>query len=242
MQSISLFIQCTLCKSFNHQIAHAWEVTAQTSIGPNIDGPNWTSILEGLSLNFFLFLSRRRGFRLLLAALSRAVPLSFQLQHEPRRGGGGERGVSSPSMATTTAPEDAPSAAKGAKGEAKRKQSNWRGGGGGGGGRGDGGQGQKRKRKEVFVYGNYRNYYGYRVSEHPPLPLSLILRARRSLLCVWAHQLFDGMPRWWSRCSWDWDGSWVWIGTLNGYQSKLSLRMYLSYSGVISDLICCGLQ
>jgi 7SK snRNA methylphosphate capping enzyme len=81
-------------------------------------------------------------------------------------------------MATTTAPEDAPSAAKGAKGEAKRKQSNWRGGGG------EGGQGQKRKRKEVFVYGNYRNYYGYRVSEHPPLPLSLLLRARRSLLCV----------------------------------------------------------
>ncbi|BAF24298.1 probable RNA methyltransferase At5g51130 [Oryza sativa Japonica Group] len=69
-------------------------------------------------------------------------------------------------MATTTAPEDAPSAAKGAKGEAKRKQSNWRGGGGGGGGRGDGGQGQKRKRKEVFVYGNYRNYYGYRIDRN----------------------------------------------------------------------------
>uniref|UniRef100_A0A0E0AYB7 RNA methyltransferase n=1 Tax=Oryza glumipatula TaxID=40148 RepID=A0A0E0AYB7_9ORYZ len=64
-------------------------------------------------------------------------------------------------MATTTAPEDAPSAAKGAKGEAKRKQSNWRGGGGG-----EGGQGQKRKRKEVFVYGNYRNYYGYRIDRN----------------------------------------------------------------------------
>lgn len=208
-------------------------LAAQTSIGPNFDGPNWTSILEGLSLNFFL--SRRRGFRLLLAASSRAVPLSLQLQREPR-GGGGERGVSSPSMATTTAPEDAPSAAKGAKGEAKRKQSNWRGGGG------EGGQGHKRKRKEVFVYGNYRNYYGYRVSEHPPLPLSLLLRGAQIVaVCMSAPTV-------------RWNASMVvavfvglgWFMALDWNAELISVgappRMYLSYSGVISDLICCGLQ
>ena len=75
------------------------------------------------------------------------------------------------------APEDAapqPSAAKGAKGDAKRKQNNKLGGEGGGGG----GRGQKRKKKEVFINGNYRNYYGYRVSNHAP-PLSSLLASRK---------------------------------------------------------------
>ena len=61
-------------------------------------------------------------------------------------------------MATATEPEDAPSAAGGAKGEANRKRGNEQGEGGAGG------RGQKRKKKEVFIYGNYKNYYGYRVS------------------------------------------------------------------------------
>jgi hypothetical protein len=85
-------------------------------------------------------------------------------------------------MVTTTAPEDAvqpPSADQGAKGEAKRKQSDapGRGGGGGGGGRGGGagGQGKKRKNKEVFIYGNYKNYYGYRVSSTAPSPTPFLL-------------------------------------------------------------------
>ena len=67
-------------------------------------------------------------------------------------------------MATATEPEDAPSAAGGAKGEANRKRGNEQ----GQGGAGCGGSGQKRKKKEVFIYGNYSNYYGYRVSAKPP--------------------------------------------------------------------------
>ena len=63
-------------------------------------------------------------------------------------------------MATATEPEDSPSAPGGAKGEANRKRGNEHGEGGAGGG----GGGQKRKKKEVFIYGNYKNYYGYRVS------------------------------------------------------------------------------
>ncbi|XP_062196699.1 probable RNA methyltransferase At5g51130 [Phragmites australis] len=62
-------------------------------------------------------------------------------------------------MATTTAPEDA--AAKGAKGDGNMKRNNEHGGGGGGGNKG-----QKRKKKEVFIYGNYRNYYGYRIDRN----------------------------------------------------------------------------
>ncbi|WVZ91879.1 hypothetical protein U9M48_037992 [Paspalum notatum var. saurae] len=63
-------------------------------------------------------------------------------------------------MATATEPEDAPPAAKGAKGETNRKR------GGGQGGRGGGRGDQKRKRKEVFIYGNYKNYYGYRIDRN----------------------------------------------------------------------------
>jgi hypothetical protein len=63
-------------------------------------------------------------------------------------------------MATSTEPEGAPPAAKGPKGEANTKGSNEH----GEVGAGSGGGSQKRKRKEVFIYGNYRNYYGYRVS------------------------------------------------------------------------------
>ncbi|KAL6900971.1 hypothetical protein ACP4OV_005647 [Aristida adscensionis] len=71
-------------------------------------------------------------------------------------------------MATATAPDDdAAPAARGTKGEASRRRSGEHrgaaGGGGGGGGGGEGSVGQKRKRKEVFIYGNYRNYYGYRI-------------------------------------------------------------------------------
>ncbi|TVU04813.1 hypothetical protein EJB05_47948 [Eragrostis curvula] len=51
----------------------------------------------------------------------------------------------------------APSAAKGGRGGADTKRNE----GGGGGNRW-----QKRKRKEVFIYGNYRNYYGYRIDRN----------------------------------------------------------------------------
>ncbi|XBI09734.1 hypothetical protein VPH35_137219 [Triticum aestivum] len=82
-------------------------------------------------------------------------------------------------MITTAAPEGVaqpPAAAKGPKGEAERKQSdaqgrggNSGGGGGGGGGAdgGGGGRGKKRKNKGgAFIYGNYRNYYGYRIDRN----------------------------------------------------------------------------
>ncbi|CAL5004970.1 unnamed protein product [Urochloa decumbens] len=68
-------------------------------------------------------------------------------------------------MATATAAEDAPPAGKGAKGEANRKRGNEQGEGGVGGSGGGGGAGQKRK-KEVFIYGNYKNYYGYRIDRN----------------------------------------------------------------------------
>jgi hypothetical protein len=74
-------------------------------------------------------------------------------------------------MATSTEPEGTPPAAKGSKGEANRKRSSEQGQGGqGGAGSGGGGGGgwQKRKKKEVFIYGNYKNYYGYRVRAKPP--------------------------------------------------------------------------
>ncbi|KAL6661905.1 hypothetical protein ACP70R_001289 [Stipagrostis hirtigluma subsp. patula] len=67
-------------------------------------------------------------------------------------------------MATATEPEEAarpPSAGKGANREADRKRSLEQGRGGGGGAGAN--QGQKRRKKEVFIYGNYKNYYGYRV-------------------------------------------------------------------------------
>ncbi|PWZ25878.1 putative RNA methyltransferase [Zea mays] len=65
-------------------------------------------------------------------------------------------------MATSTEPEGAPPAAKGPKGEANTKGSNEH----GEVGAGSGGGSQKRKRKEVFIYGNYRNYYGYRIDRN----------------------------------------------------------------------------
>nr|CAB3481604.1 unnamed protein product [Digitaria exilis]CAB3483689.1 unnamed protein product [Digitaria exilis] len=67
-------------------------------------------------------------------------------------------------MATATEPEGAPPSGKG---EPNRKRSNEQGEGGAGGGGGGGGGGQKRKKKkEVFIYGNYRNYYGYRIDRN----------------------------------------------------------------------------
>jgi hypothetical protein len=85
-------------------------------------------------------------------------------------------------MATSTEPEGAPPAAKGTKGEANRKRGSEQGEGGQGGAVSSGGGGggwQKRKKKEVFIYGNYKNYYGYRVSAKlPPFvlsPLELLL-------------------------------------------------------------------
>uniref|UniRef100_A0A804NZQ8 RNA methyltransferase n=1 Tax=Zea mays TaxID=4577 RepID=A0A804NZQ8_MAIZE len=65
-------------------------------------------------------------------------------------------------MATSTEPEGAPPAAKGPKGEANTKGSNEH----REVGAGSGGGSQKRKRKEVFIYGNYRNYYGYRIDRN----------------------------------------------------------------------------
>jgi hypothetical protein len=122
-------------------------------------------------------------------------------------------------MVTTASSEDAvqpPPEAKGAQGEAKRKQSDApvRGGGGGGGGRGGGrgggGQGKKRKNKEVFIYGNYRNYYGYRVSSTAPLPvLCCSSRKKKSTnrrYVAHAMEFCGEMIRWISRCFWDWDG------------------------------------
>jgi hypothetical protein len=53
----------------------------------------------------------------------------------------------------------APSASKRGTGGADMKRNHEQGGGA---------RGQKRKKKEVFIYGNYRNYYGYRVSKTRP--------------------------------------------------------------------------
>jgi hypothetical protein len=83
-------------------------------------------------------------------------------------------------MATSTEPEGAPPAAKGTKGETNRKRSSEQGEGGqGGAGSGGGGWQKRKKKKEVFIYGNYKNYYGYRVSAKlPPFvlsPLELLL-------------------------------------------------------------------
>ncbi|XP_066353160.1 probable RNA methyltransferase At5g51130 [Miscanthus floridulus] len=69
-------------------------------------------------------------------------------------------------MATSTEPEGASPAAKG-KGEANRKGSSEQGEGGqGGAGSSCGGGCQKRKKKVVFIYGNYKNYYGYRIDRN----------------------------------------------------------------------------
>nr|CAB3504703.1 unnamed protein product [Digitaria exilis] len=63
-------------------------------------------------------------------------------------------------MATATEPEGAPPAGKGEPNNMKRskEQGEWGGAASGGG--------QKRKKKEVFIYGNYRNYYGYRIDRN----------------------------------------------------------------------------
>jgi hypothetical protein len=90
-------------------------------------------------------------------------------------------------MATATGPEDAPSAAGGAKGEANRKRGSEQGEGGAGGR-------QKRKKKEVFIYGNYRNYYGYRVSAKPPLLSPSHPGIHGPFLFTLDRQLFDGVP------------------------------------------------
>jgi hypothetical protein len=86
--------------------------------------------------------------------------LAFHYSSHRERGCGGEGNILSRIMATSTEPEGAPPAAKGPKGEANTKGSNEH----REVGAGSGGGSQKRKRKEVFIYGNYRNYYGYRVS------------------------------------------------------------------------------
>ncbi|GJN15578.1 hypothetical protein PR202_gb02501 [Eleusine coracana subsp. coracana] len=64
-------------------------------------------------------------------------------------------------MAGAAATEDAgpaPSAPKETGGEADMKRNEEHGGG-------DRGQ-KRKKRKEVFIYGNYRNYYGYRIDRN----------------------------------------------------------------------------
>jgi hypothetical protein len=74
-------------------------------------------------------------------------------------------------------------------------------GGQGGAGSSGGGCGwQKRKKKEVFIYGNYRNYYGYRMSAKPFVlfPGAATLRS----VFTRGRQLFDDMPRSRFRCSW----------------------------------------
>ncbi|XP_066326723.1 probable RNA methyltransferase At5g51130 [Miscanthus floridulus] len=85
-------------------------------------------------------------------------------QGEGGQGGAGSN-IPSRSMATSTEPEGAPPAAKGTKGEANRKRSSEQGEGGQGGAGSSGGGWQKRK-KEVFIYGNYKNYYGYRIDRN----------------------------------------------------------------------------
>jgi hypothetical protein len=69
----------------------------------------------------------------------------------------------SPSMAGADA-GPAPSASKRSTGGADMKRNHEQGGA-------DRGQ-KRKKKKEVFIYGNYRNYYGYRVSKTRPPPPS----------------------------------------------------------------------
>jgi len=106
-------------------------------------------------------------------------------------------------MATSTEPEGASPAAKGTKGEANRKGSSEQGEGGqGGAGSSCGGGCQKRKKKVVFIYGNYKNYYSYRVSAKP-LPFVLFPRtATLQSVFTRGRQLFDDMPHSRFRCSW----------------------------------------
>lgn len=103
--------------------------------------------------------------------------------------------IPSRSMATSTEPEGAPPAGKGTRGEANRKRSSEQGEGGGGGWQ------KRKKKKEVFIYGNYKNYYGYRVSAKP-LRLCFPSSPPGTSVFTRGRQVFDDMPHSRFRCSW----------------------------------------